>query len=79
MGAIATSSGDALAMTGVILHHANTRSTTTYAHIAMNQAKAAANRVGEQLATAMISKPQKMQEPAERAKGKIECASFQVD
>ena len=53
MGAIATSSGEALAMTGAILGHANMRSTMIYAHIDHNPAKEAADRVGSQLASAL--------------------------
>lgn len=53
MGAIATSSGEALAMTGAILGHANMRSTMIYAHVAMDPSKLAADRVGEQLAAAL--------------------------
>jgi integrase len=56
MGAIATSSGEALAMTGAILGHANMRSTMIYAHVEMSPSKAAANRVGEQLASALSSR-----------------------
>ncbi|PKP99294.1 MAG: integrase [Alphaproteobacteria bacterium HGW-Alphaproteobacteria-15] len=53
MGAIATSSGEALAMTGAILGHANMRSTMIYAHIDYDPAKEAADRVGNQLARAL--------------------------
>lgn len=54
MGAIATSSGEALAMTGAILGHANLRSTMIYAHIEMDPSKQAADRIGEQLHAALI-------------------------
>lgn len=53
MGAIATSSGEALALTGAILGHANMRSTMIYAHVEMDPSKLAADRVGEQLAAAL--------------------------
>lgn len=55
MGAIATSSGEALALTGTILGHANMRSTMIYAHVEMDPSKLAADRVGEQLAAALAS------------------------
>src|SRR3990167_1661710 len=55
MGAIATSSGEALALTGAILGHANMRSTMIYAHVEMDPSKLAADRVGEQLAAALGS------------------------
>ena len=53
MGAIATSSGEALAMTGAILGHANMRSTMIYAHIDHDPMKEAADRVGKTLAKAL--------------------------
>ena len=53
MGAIATSSGEALAMTGAILGHANMRSTMIYAHIDYDPAKEAADRVGATLSAAL--------------------------
>lgn len=53
MGAISTSTGEALAMTGAILGHANIRSTMIYAHVEMDPSKRAADRVGEQLYAAM--------------------------
>jgi integrase len=53
MGATATSSGEALAMTGAILGHANMRSTMIYAHVEMDPSKLAADRVGAQLAAAL--------------------------
>ena len=53
VGAIATSSGEALALTGAILGHANMRSTMIYAHVEMDPSKLAADRVGEQLAAAL--------------------------
>lgn len=53
VGAIATSSGEALALTGAILGHANMRSTMIYAHVEMDPSKLAADRVGDQLAAAL--------------------------
>ena len=53
VGAIATSSGEALALTGAILGHANMRSTMIYAHVEMDPSKMAADRVGAQLAAAL--------------------------
>lgn len=53
MGAVATSSGEALAMTGAILGHANIRSTMIYAHIDYDPMKDAVNRVGNKLAKAL--------------------------
>lgn len=53
MGAIATSSGEALALTGAILGHSNMRSTMIYAHVEMDPSKLAADRVGAQLAAAL--------------------------
>lgn len=53
MGAIATSSGEALAMTGAILGHANMRSTMIYAHIDYDPMKQAADRVGDKIAAAL--------------------------
>ncbi|MCF8882699.1 site-specific integrase [Erythrobacter sp. SN021] len=53
MGAIATSSGEALAMTGAILGHANMRSTMIYAHVDHDPMKAAADRVGIKIADAL--------------------------
>ena len=55
MGAIATSSGEALALTGAILRQANLRSTMIYAHVKMDPSMLAANRVGEQPVTTLIA------------------------
>lgn len=49
MGAIATSSGEALAMIGAILGHANMRLTMIYAHIDYDPMKEAADRVGNKI------------------------------
>ncbi|MDH7973003.1 site-specific integrase [Sphingomonas sp. AR_OL41] len=58
MGAMSTSSGEALALTGAILGHANLRSTMRYAHVQLDPSLKAANRVGTMLAAALAgSKP----------------------
>lgn len=53
MGAISTSSGEALALTGAILGHSNMRSTMIYAHVEMDPSRKAANRVGKKIANAL--------------------------
>lgn len=53
MGAMSTSSGEALALTGAILGHANLRSTMRYAHVQLDPSLKAANRVGKKLAAAL--------------------------
>jgi integrase len=53
MGAMSTSSGEALALTGAILGHANLRSTMRYAHVQLDPSLKAANRVGTMLAAAL--------------------------
>jgi integrase len=53
MGATATSSGEALALTGAILGHANMRSTMIYAHVQHDPSRRAANRVGKTIAAAL--------------------------
>lgn len=53
MGAMATSSGEALALTGAILGHANLRSTMIYAHVEHEPSQRAANRVSDLIASAM--------------------------
>lgn len=53
MGATATSSGEALALTGAILGHANMRSTMIYAHVQHDPSRKAANRVGKKIAAAL--------------------------
>lgn len=53
VGATATSSGEALALTGAILGHANLRSTMIYAHVQHDPKIKAANRVGKRLASAL--------------------------
>ncbi|MEO7688022.1 MAG: site-specific integrase [Sphingomonas sp.] len=65
MGATATSSGEALALTGAILGHANIRSTMIYAHVQHDPARKAANRVGKKLAMALSGQDQ---QPTRRQK-----------
>ncbi len=55
LGAIATSSGEALAMTGALLGHANLRSTMIYAHVDYDPMRRAADRVGETITSALLS------------------------
>lgn len=55
MGGAATSTGEALALTGAILGHANARSTAIYAHVARDPARKAADRVSQQIADAMAA------------------------
>ena len=57
MGSTATSTGEALALTGAILGHANPRSTATYAHVQNDPSKRAANRVTKKIAAALGGKP----------------------
>lgn len=64
MGAIATSTGEALALTGAILGHSNMRSTMIYAHVEMDPSRKAANRVGKRIADALSGQ----QKPAPRSK-----------
>ncbi len=56
LGSTATSSGEALALTGAILGHANLRSTAIYAHVQRDPSLEAAKRVEKLLATALGSK-----------------------
>jgi integrase len=53
MGSQATSTGEALALTGAILGHANQRSTAIYAHVQRDPSKRAANRVSKKIAEAL--------------------------
>ena len=57
MGSTAISTGEALALTGAILGHANPRSTAIYAHVQNNPSKRAANRVTKKIAAALAGKP----------------------
>jgi Phage integrase family len=56
LGSTATSSGEALALTGAILGHANLRSTAIYAHVQHDPSLEAAKRVERLLATALEGK-----------------------
>ncbi|MDB5583973.1 MAG: putative integrase [Bradyrhizobium sp.] len=53
MGATATSTGEALALTGAILGHSSLRSTMIYAHVQHDPSRKAADRVGRKLAAAL--------------------------
>lgn len=56
MGSTAISTGEALALTGAILGHANPRSTAIYAHVQNDPSRRAANRVTKVLAAALSGK-----------------------
>jgi integrase len=56
LGSTATSSGEALALTGAILGHANLRSTAIYAHVQRDPSLEAAKRVEKLLAAALEGK-----------------------
>jgi len=49
--------GQASALTGAILGHANPRSTAIYAHVQNDPSKRAANRVTKRIAAALAGKP----------------------
>jgi integrase len=70
MGSTATSTGEALALTGAILGHANMQSTAIYAHVQREPSKRAANRVSKKIAALMAggkSPPKKTaQKPAQK-------------
>jgi integrase len=57
IGSTAISTGEALALTGAILGHANPRSTAIYAHVQNNPSKRAANRVAKRISAALAGKP----------------------
>lgn len=56
IGSTATSSGEALALTGAILGHSNPRSTAIYAHVQNDPSKRAANRVTKKIADALAGR-----------------------
>jgi integrase len=56
LGSTATSSGEALALTGAILGHANLRSTAIYAHVQHAPSREAAKRVEKLLSEALNGK-----------------------
>lgn len=53
VGSAAISSGEAMALTGAILGHANPRSTAIYAHVQADPSRRAANRVSKKIADAL--------------------------
>ena len=71
MGSTAISTGEALALTGAILGHANPRSTAIYAHVQNDPSKRAANRVTKRIAAALAGKPadEKRSRSAKRRRG----------
>ena len=56
MGSTAVSFGEALALTGAILGHANPRSTAIYAHVQYDPSRRAADRVARRIADALAGK-----------------------
>ena len=56
MGSTAISTGEAMALTGAILGHANPRSTAIYAHVQSDPSKRAANRISKKIAAALAGK-----------------------
>ena len=56
MGSTAVSTGEALALTGAILGHANARSTALYAHVQNDPSRRAADRVSNWIAAALAGK-----------------------
>ncbi|MEJ5023000.1 site-specific integrase [Ochrobactrum vermis] len=56
IGSTATSTGEALALTGAILGHANPRSTAIYAHVQIDPSRQAAERVSAHIAAALAGK-----------------------
>ncbi|KUO53213.1 MAG: hypothetical protein APF82_01085 [Sphingomonadales bacterium BRH_c42] len=56
IGSTAISTGEAMALTGVILGHSNPRSTAIYAHIQHEPSRKAANRVSKKIAAAFLPK-----------------------
>lgn len=56
IGSTATSTGEALALTGAILGHANPRSTAIYAHVETDPSRQAAERVSARIAAALAGK-----------------------
>jgi integrase len=56
IGSTAVSSGEALALTGAILGHANPRSTAIYAHVQHDPSRRAADRVSKKIAEALSGK-----------------------
>lgn len=71
LGSTATSNGEALALTGAILGHANMRSTAIYAHVQMDPSKRAADRVSETIAEALLGDNSAKGRKAHRRKGRV--------
>lgn len=65
IGSTATSTGEALALTGAILGHANPRSTTIYAHVETDPCRQAAERVSARIAAALAGKADTGNAPAQ--------------
>jgi integrase len=63
IGSTATSTGEALALTGAILGHANPRSTAIYAHVQIDPSRQAAERVSRKIAAALAGKAGDGQSP----------------
>jgi integrase len=57
IGSTAVSSGEAFALTGAILGHANPRSTAIYAHVQHDPSRRAADRVSKKIAEALSGNP----------------------
>jgi hypothetical protein len=70
MGSTAISTGEALALTGAILGHANPRSTAIYAHVQNDPSKRAANRVTKKIAAALAGKAANAKQPKSAAAGR---------
>jgi integrase len=62
VGSAAASAGEALLMVGSLLGHANARSTQLYAHIAMDPARLAADRITGPIAAALGVAAEKIEE-----------------
>ena len=62
MGSTATSTGEALALTGAILGHSNPRSTAIYAHVQTDPSRQAAERVSAKIASALAGKAARPQQ-----------------
>lgn len=56
IGSTAISTGEAMALTGAILGHANPRSTAIYAHVQHEPSRKAADRVSRKIAEALLPK-----------------------
>ena len=68
IGSTATSAGEALALTGAILGHANPRSTAIYAHVQIDPSREAAERVSGKIASALAGN-RTAQSPLEMIEG----------